>query len=466
MSEASACSRERLAERLDAVWVDRQAGSCSVPAESLEMLRAGRERAVQVEAPDGAPGAFPPVLGFRDQDHRAAETLHEARRDDADHADVPVRLCEHVPAPPPLARWQGLDQRGRLAEDPVLHPLPVPVQLLELPGELPSLLRVLGQDQLESGVGTPEPARRVDPRSEPETDGAGVDGGRIDARDPHELAQTRPAGARENPQARRGEAAVLVDERHDVRDRRERDEIEVLLERGVLCTEQRLCELVHDPGPAELRERVGGGPRSHDRAVGKRLRRPVMVGHDHLEAERDRLRDLLHRGDPAVDGENQPDSLAGHAGERVAGDAVALLEAARKVPDDVRAQLAQHQDCERGCADPVDVVVAVDADAGSGVDCSADALDGHGHVAEQERVVAGKLGVEEAAGSLRVVVAAADEDRRRDLAEVELIRQRGRCRCVDSLDRPHARHPNDGTEAAGRSCAQARNPRVGIPGAR
>ena len=262
---------------------------------------------------------------------------------------------------------------------------------------LRSLLCVLGQDQLERGVGTPEPARRVDPRSEPEADGAGVDGGRIDVRDPHELAQTGPARAGESPQARRGEAAVLVDERHDVRDRRERDEVEVLLERGVIRAEQCLRELVHDPGPAQLRERVRRGPRRHDRAVGKRVRRPVMVGHDHLEAERNGLRDLLHRGDPAVDGEQQPDSLAGHACERFAGDAVALLEAARKMPVDISAQLAQHEDCERGRADPVDVVVAVDADAGAGVDRRADALDGHGHVAEQERVVTWKLRVEEAA---------------------------------------------------------------------
>ena len=49
---------------------------------------------------------------------------------------------------------------------------------------------------------------------------------------------------------------VLVDERHDVGDRRERDHVEVPLEERVARAEQRLGELPHDAGPAEARERI------------------------------------------------------------------------------------------------------------------------------------------------------------------------------------------------------------------
>ena len=60
--------------------------------------------------------------------------------------------------------------------------------------------------------------------------------------------------------------------------------------------------------------------------------------------------------------------------ERLAGDAVALLEAARQVPVDLGAELAEDEDGERRRADPVDVVVAVDADPRPGRDRGADAL--------------------------------------------------------------------------------------------
>ena len=97
----------------------------------------------------------------------------------------------------------------------------------------------------------------------------GVDGRRIDAGGAHERLQARLLRARERAQAGDRERAVLVDERHDVGDRRERDEVEVPLRDLGVDAEERLAELVDDAGAAELRERVVGRPRRDDRAVGQ-----------------------------------------------------------------------------------------------------------------------------------------------------------------------------------------------------
>ena len=230
------------------------------------------------------------------------------------------------------------------------------------------LVLVLGEQQLERGARAAQAARRVDPRREPEPDGALVDPRRIDARDLHQRPEPRLLRACERAEAGERERAVLVDERNDVGDRRERDQVEVPRERLVTRAEQRLAELVDDARAAELGERVVGGPRGDDGAVRERLARPVMVRDDDLEPARPRLGDLLDRGHAAVDGEDEPAALVGEPRKRFALDAVALLEAARQVPDDVRAELAQDEHRERGRADAVRVVVPVDADALAGGD--------------------------------------------------------------------------------------------------
>ena len=107
------------------------------------------------------------------------------------------------------------------------------------------------------------------------------------------------------------ERAVLVDERHDVGDGRERDDVEVPVEERVPRAEQRLGELPDDAGAAEAGERVVALQRRDDRAVRERVARPVVVGDDDLEPEPPRLGDLGDGGDPAVDGQHEVDAVAG-----------------------------------------------------------------------------------------------------------------------------------------------------------
>ena len=81
-----------------------------------------------------------------------------------------------------------------------------------------------------------------------------------------------------------------------------------------------------------------------------------------LEPERAAPRNLVDGRDAAVDGEHEPVALLGQPRERLAASAVAFLEAAGQVPADVGAEIAEAEHRERGGADTVDVVVAVDAD--------------------------------------------------------------------------------------------------------
>ena len=296
-----------------------------------------------------------------------------------------------------LLRCPLVHLRDRLADDAPLDGLPLLVELLERFGEPAGFVSSSVRSSSSASRGCPSrPAalRRGASRNPtvPASRPAGIDSGRA-----HERTQPRLRRSRERAEAGDREGAVLVDKRDDVGDRRERHEIEVPLGDLRIDAEERLAELVHDAGSAELRERIVGRPRRDDRTIGKRLGGTVMVGDDHVEAARGGFGDLTGGRDAAVDGQDEPAAFVGEPRERVAADAVALVEAAREMPVDVGAELAQQKDGERGRRDPVDVVVAVDADALACGDRRAEAFARGLHVTEAERIVRRLLALEEAA---------------------------------------------------------------------
>jgi hypothetical protein len=79
------------------------------------------------------------------------------------------------------------------------------------------------------------------------------------------------------------------------------------------------------------------------------------------------------------------------------------------MPLDLGTELTQHEDRQHRCADAVDVVVAVDADALAGRDRGVDLLDGVLHVAQEVRIVQRQLAGQEGPRLLGVAVAAPDE---------------------------------------------------------
>ena len=160
---------ERRGERLELLGPDRQAGGGTMAAEPLQVLGARRETGVEVEARHRSPGALPALALAGDQDDGTAEALDEPRGDDPDHALVPALAPDDVC----LRRLRcsggpGLDGRERLAQDPLLDRLAVAVERLDLVREQVGLPIVLGEDEVQADVGTPEAAGRVEPRREPE----------------------------------------------------------------------------------------------------------------------------------------------------------------------------------------------------------------------------------------------------------------------------------------------------------
>jgi hypothetical protein len=271
----------------------------------------------------------------------------------------------------------------------------------------------------------------------------------------------------ERLEARGGERSVLVQQRHDVGDGRKRDEVEPAPHGLALAAEQRLRELVHDARAAQLGERVARRPRGDDRTVGERVTRAMVVGHDHVEATGARGGHLLDRRDPAVDGQDEPAALVREPVDRVARDAVPLLEPAREVPLHLGAELAQRQHCKRRGADAVRVVVAVYADALAPLDGGADALARGPHVAQQERVVSGVARLEERAGGVGLREPAAGEHRRGQLADAELTGERvgslPRARLegpgADGHSRPTVRPWSDGRTPALAGAARVSEPK-------
>jgi hypothetical protein len=204
----------------------------------------------------------------------------------------------------------------------------------------------------------------------------------------------------------------------------------------VTDAEEGLGQLVDDAGAAKLRERVVGWSSGDDGAVGQLIPGPMVVGDDHIESGSLRFRDFLNSRNPAVHGEHETEALSGEPRERLARHAVAFLEPARQMPRDVGTQLAKHEDSERSGADPVDVVVAVDADSRSRCGGRMDALAGRCHVTEHEGVVPGRLAREKSRRGRGIVVPPADQHTRDRLAHIELAREPRSSSRIAGLDPP------------------------------
>src|SRR3981081_4283944 len=104
----------------------------------------------------------------------------------------------------------------------------------------------------------PRPAGGVDARPQPEAARTRIDRRRVDAGYAHQRLQTGLLRTRERAQTADRKRAILVEQRHDVGDRRERDEVEMPLRDLGVDPQERLPELVDDAGGAARRKRIAG----------------------------------------------------------------------------------------------------------------------------------------------------------------------------------------------------------------
>ena len=96
------------------------------------------------------------------------------------------------------------------------------------------------------------------------------------------------------------------------------------------------------------------------------------------------------------------------------------------MPADVGAEIAQADDCKRGCADAVDVVIAVDADPGALANGAVEQLARFLDIPEPVGVVRRHRTGEKRIRRGRIAVAATHENTRRRLANAELCSERTR----------------------------------------
>ncbi len=259
--------------------VDLEAGGGAVAAVAAQVLGAGAQPAEQVEGLDAAPRPPARLTVERDHHDRPPVALDQPRGDDPDHPGMPVLAAQHV---------AGALARGRRSA-----PRPRSVMRLstwrrsELARSSSSAISlrapgVLGQDQLEPRVGSVQAPRRVQARGEREGDGALVDLAGVHPRDRHQRTQPGLGRARQRAQPAADERAVLAHQRHDVGDRRQRHEVEVVLELAILAAaggeQQRLRELVGDRGRAQLRAGVAAQRGVHDRGIAAARRQRAARG--------------------------------------------------------------------------------------------------------------------------------------------------------------------------------------------
>ncbi len=181
-----------------------------------------KHRRAEIDAGDRAARALAdPVLADRDDDRRPAGLLLEPPGDDADHARVPAGRGDQDDRAVALGAAQFL---GRLAHRGLDRP-PFLVEPVELGGDAPRFLRILGGEQAHAEVRLADAAAGIDARAEREAE---IGAGRR-PRQPRRLGQRGEAdiaAPRHHLQPLRDEGAVEAAQLRDVGDRAERDEVE------------------------------------------------------------------------------------------------------------------------------------------------------------------------------------------------------------------------------------------------
>ena len=378
---------ERAAEAVDILAPDRQPGRQRVAAEALEILRAGAQGVVQVEAAEAAARALAAIAVAADHDRRQVELLAQARGGDADHALVPRVACEHERHPRRVAARDG---RG-LLPDLLLERLPLAVELAEPGGVAVGLAVVLGQQQQRRDGRLAQAAGRIDARREREADGRGRDGAALRAALVQQRADARPGAGVDLCQPLRHEIAVLAREGHDVRHRADGDEVAVFAQHLFAAAFERAQELIRHAHAREPAVRIlrAGALRVHDgHSIRDRLPAAlVVVGDDHVDAALQGVVRLVDGGDAAVNGDDERDVVGAlEARDRVHVQAVALLDAVGDVRVHGHAAAAQIvREHARG-RDAVDVIVAEHGHVFPALDGGADTRDGLVHVLQEHGV--------------------------------------------------------------------------------
>ena len=303
------------------------------------------------------------------------EALLEPRGDEADDSRRPsfARHDHRGAALLEPERQQRL--RLGLGERRDLDLLPRAVQAVELGGDLARFVLVARGQQPDAKRRVADAAAGVDARADDEAE---VIGARrpVGAGDVEQGGEAGPPALAHRRQSARDEGAVEADERHDVGDRRQRDEVEPGEEigRGAAVEEAAVAQRavqrdeahVDDAGGAEMaksREVVLAVRVDDGECVGQALRRLVMVEDDDVEAEPACFGDRLVADRAAIDRDDEARAARGEGGHRLAVRTITFGDAIGNVDDRFAAAGLEIFAEQRRAAGAVDVVVGEDRDS-------------------------------------------------------------------------------------------------------
>ena len=293
-----------------------------------------------------------------------------------------------------VGSFAGEDGVGFLP-DAGLYALTPAVKLAQLRGERVCGVSVLRHEQLCRRHCLAEAACGVEPRGYREADSCCGQLLRVHRRFAQHGRNARTGRRRKSGKAAADEITVFVNERHHVRHRADGDEIDVALKHGGAVALAGADKLQRNADSGKLLVRVFvpvllavyhggcGGQRA-----GGAL---VMVGYEHVHAERGGILGLRGGGDAAVHGDDERHALRVQRVERAVIDAVALAVAVGDVRDAFQALTAQIIGDDAGGGDAVHVIVAVDRDGLPAAYRTVHTLDRGGHALHQHRVVQAAL---------------------------------------------------------------------------
>ena len=317
-AETSACLRELRrqegAKRFALFGAQRETGRHRVAAARFQCSRLARraDDGADIDARHRTRRAAPQPAFEPRHKGRLGETFFEPAGHDADDAGMPALARQEQERRIVLHRCLG----HRLVEDEFLDRLPFAIVGVERASKFLCVCRVRRRQEIDAKAAASDAPARVDPRPEDKPQMIRRER-RRDACDGSERGKARPLQFREPGQARLDESAIDADERHDVANRRQPDEIELIAQIGFAparvparvaqCAVQRDEKQKHDPSRTDMPE---PGPIAGlvgiDVRHGRRLALDrVMVEYDDVKAGVARGRERIECARPAIDGDDQ-----------------------------------------------------------------------------------------------------------------------------------------------------------------
>src|SRR5688572_28794462 len=112
-----------------------------------------------------------------------------------------------------------------------------------------------------------------------------------------------------------------------------------------------------------------------DRRIGQRVLRLMMIGDDQLEPKQSCFIRLFNAGNAAVNRDDGRNAVGSDFSKSFLVEAITVFESMRDMEIDLRPEVLEARQKDRGASNAIHVVVAVDANLLPGVDGREDAVD-------------------------------------------------------------------------------------------